>query len=104
MPTAKAETSQCQCLEFKRFIYSKYCSGYSKESERLNTDAETKNSSVQSRNKSALIKLVIGIVLVLLLALIAFGLWKSYQPKQVELQGRVEAETIHISTKVPSRI
>ncbi|WP_180164245.1 HlyD family secretion protein [Acinetobacter sp. YH12049] len=69
-----------------------------------NTDAETKNSSVQSRNKSALIKLVIGIVLVLLLALIAFGLWKSYQPKQVELQGRVEAETIHISTKVPSRI
>ncbi|WP_180020753.1 MULTISPECIES: HlyD family secretion protein [unclassified Acinetobacter] len=69
-----------------------------------NTDAETKKSSVQSRNKSALIKLVIGIVLVLLLALIAFGLWKSYQPKQVELQGRVEAETIHISTKVPSRI
>ncbi|MEN8992054.1 efflux RND transporter periplasmic adaptor subunit [Avibacterium paragallinarum] len=69
-----------------------------------NTDAETKKSSVQSRNKSALIKLVIGIVLVLFLALIAFGLWKSYQPKQVELQGRVEAETIHISTKVPSRI
>ncbi|WP_180145133.1 HlyD family secretion protein [Acinetobacter sp. YH12052] len=69
-----------------------------------NTDAETKKSSVQSRNKSALIKFGIGIVLVLLLALIAFGLWKSYQPKQVELQGRVEAETIHISTKVPSRI
>src|SRR5690606_8685174 len=69
-----------------------------------NTDAETKNTSVQSRNKSTLIKFGIGIVLVLLLALIAFGLWKSYQPKQVELQGRVEAETIHISTKVPSRI
>lgn len=69
-----------------------------------NTDAETKNSSVQSRNKPALIKFGIGIVLILLLALIAFGLWKSYQPKQVELQGRVEAETIHISTKVPSRI
>ncbi|WP_373886888.1 HlyD family secretion protein [Acinetobacter sp. YH01020] len=69
-----------------------------------NTDTETKNTSVQSRNKPALIKFGIGIVLVLLLALIAFGLWKSYQPKQVELQGRVEAETIHISTKVPSRI
>ena len=40
----------------------------------------------------------------MLLGLIAFGLWKSYQPQQVELQGRVEAETIHISTKVPSRI
>lgn len=54
--------------------------------------------------KSALLKLGIAIILILLLALIAFGLWKSYQPKQVELQGRVEAETIHISTKVPSRI
>nr|MBP8207532.1 efflux RND transporter periplasmic adaptor subunit [Acinetobacter sp.] len=43
-------------------------------------------------------------VLILLFALIAFGLWKSYQPKEVELQGRVEAETIHVSTKVPSRI
>ncbi|MGE8572616.1 MAG: HlyD family secretion protein [Acinetobacter amyesii] len=54
--------------------------------------------------KSILIKIAVGIILILLLALIAFGLWKSYQPKQVELQGRVEAETIHISTKVPSRI
>ena len=54
--------------------------------------------------KSALLKLGIVIILILLLALIAFGLWKSYQPKPVELQGRVEAETIHISTKVPSRI
>ncbi|MCL6246770.1 efflux RND transporter periplasmic adaptor subunit [Acinetobacter sp. ANC 4945] len=69
-----------------------------------NTDAKTKNTSAHSHNKSALIKFGIGIVLVLLLALIVFGLWKSYQPKQVELQGRVEAETIHISTKVPSRI
>lgn len=43
-------------------------------------------------------------MLILLFALIAFGLWKSYQPKEVELQGRVEAETIHVSTKVPSRI
>lgn len=54
--------------------------------------------------KSILIKIAVGIILILLLALSAFGLWKSYQPKQVELQGRVEAETIHISTKVPSRI
>ncbi len=29
---------------------------------------------------------------------------KAYQPQAVELQGRVEAETIQISTKVPSRI
>ncbi|WP_445660316.1 HlyD family secretion protein [Acinetobacter sp. F16] len=63
--------------------------------------AETAESNPQN---SAVIKVVGIIVLILLLGLIAFGLWKSYQPQQVELQGRVEAETIHISTKVPSRI
>lgn len=48
---------------------------------------------------------IIGlIVLILLLGLIAFGLWKAYQPQAIELQGRVESETVHISTKVPSRI
>ncbi|AXY59643.1 MULTISPECIES: HlyD family secretion protein [Acinetobacter] len=49
-------------------------------------------------------KVVIAIIIIALLGLIAFGLWKSYQPKTVELQGRVEAETVHVSTKIPSRI
>lgn len=40
----------------------------------------------------------------ILLAVIAFGLWKSYQPAPLELQGRVEAETVQVATKVPSRI
>lgn len=61
----------------------------------------TENTNSKS---SATIKVVGIIILILLLGLIGFGLWKSYQPKEVELQGRVEAETIHISTKVPSRI
>lgn len=56
------------------------------------------------KQKSNMIKLIIAIILILLVGLIAFGLWKSYQPKLIELQGRVEAETIHVSTKVPSRI
>ncbi|MFH7765667.1 efflux RND transporter periplasmic adaptor subunit [Acinetobacter sp. BSP-28] len=60
--------------------------------------------AAQNEKKSALLKTVVGMLVILLLALIGFGLWKSYQPKEVELQGRVEAETIHISTKVPSRI
>lgn len=48
---------------------------------------------------------IIGLsILILLLGLIAFGLWKAYQPQAIELQGRVESETVHISTKVPSRI
>ncbi|WP_180113938.1 HlyD family secretion protein [Acinetobacter sp. YH12063] len=101
--SAKAETSQSN-VSSSNVSSTANTADDTQEKVATNTDAETKKSSVQSRNKSALIKLVIGIVLVLLLALIAFGLWKSYQPKQVELQGRVEAETIHISTKVPSRI
>lgn len=66
--------------------------------------AQTTENTEPNPKKSAVIKVVGIIVLILLLGLIAFGLWKSYQPKQVELQGRVEAETIHVSTKVPSRI
>ncbi len=54
--------------------------------------------------KNSKIKLFIGLIIIALLGLIIFGLWKSYQPKPIELQGRVEAETIHVSTKVPSRI
>ncbi len=54
--------------------------------------------------KNSKIKLIIGLIIIALLGLIIFGLWKSYQPKPIELQGRVEAETIHVSTKVPSRI
>lgn len=67
---------------------------------------QTEQPAVPPKNpkKSAAIKISVCIVLILLLGLIAFGLWKSYQPKEVELQGRVEAETIHVSTKVPSRI
>lgn len=54
--------------------------------------------------KSGAVKAAGLTALILLLGLIAFGLWKSYQPEALELQGRVEAETIHVSTKVPSRI
>src|SRR5690606_25970898 len=66
--------------------------------------AQTTENTEPNPRKSAGIKVLGIIVLILLLGLIAFGLWKSYQPQQVELQGRVEAETLHVSTKVPSRI
>lgn len=55
-------------------------------------------------SKPKIVKMLVTILIILLLGLIAFGLWKSYQPKLVEIQGRVEAETIHASTKIPSRI
>ncbi|MFH4238159.1 HlyD family secretion protein, partial [Acinetobacter baumannii] len=65
---------------------------------------EVKTSKSSQQPKSSKIKLIIAVVIIALLGLIIFGLWKSYQPKPIELQGRVEAETIHVSTKVPSRI
>ncbi|WP_180114951.1 HlyD family secretion protein [Acinetobacter sp. YH12140] len=101
--SAKAETSQSN-VSTSDVSSTANTAEDTQEKVDSNTDAETMNSSKPSRSKPALIKFGIGIVLILLLTLIAFGLWKSYQPKQVELQGRVEAETIHISTKVPSRI
>lgn len=56
--------------------------------------------NTENQKKKILLLALIPIVL----GIIAFGLWKAYQPKAVEIQGRVEAETVHISTKVPSRI
>ncbi|QHH97586.1 HlyD family secretion protein [Acinetobacter dispersus] len=70
--------------------------------------AETSNSNQQQPPteppKKGKAKIIGLIILILLLGLIAFGLWKAYQPQAIELQGRVESETVHISTKVPSRI
>ena len=82
--------------------------------QQVNAETEAKNqpnaqtqAAVDTNSepkKSAAIKAIGLMVLIVLLGLIAFGLWKSYQPKEIELQGRVEADTIHVSTKVPSRI
>lgn len=67
-----------------------------------NPENKTAPATPTPKNKAFL---AIGaIILVALLGLIAFGLWKSYQPKTIDVQGRVEAETLHVSTKVPSRI
>ena len=71
------------------------------ESEQTTKPASTNTNPEQ---KSKAIKLIGGLALIILFIVIAFGLWKAYQPKTVEIQGRVEAETIHVSTKVPSRI
>ncbi|OTG65401.1 HlyD family secretion protein [Acinetobacter silvestris] len=70
----------------------------------LSTPQQVEQNSANESKKLKLIKIAGIIALILLLGLIAFGLWKSYQPKEIELQGRVEAETIYVSTKVPSRI
>ena len=72
--------------------------------ETTQTTSSEQDSQNKKTSKQDLIKLFIAIIILLALGLIAYGLWKAYQPRQVELQGRVEAETIHVSTKIPSRI
>ena len=69
------------------------------------SDQPERVSPLHSGSAKKKIFLLVGIIcLVSLLGLIAFGLWKSYQPQTIDIQGRVEAETLHISTKIPSRI
>ncbi len=63
------------------------------------TETAPENSETDNKKKYLLLAL-----LPILLLLIAFGLWKSYQPNEIELQGRVEAETVQVATKLPSRI
>lgn len=59
----------------------------------------------ETKQSKKLLKIFILIIIILfLLILIGFGLWKAYQPEQVSVQGRVQAEVIHVSTKLISRI
>lgn len=65
---------------------------------------EPESSTQDTKQNSKAKKVLLIIVVLMIIALIIFGLWKSYQPKTISVQGRVEADTIHVSTKVPSRI
>lgn len=65
--------------------------------------SESEPDNPASTEKIAQKYLLLALIPVIL-ALIGFGLWKTYQPKEIELQGRVEAETVQVATKVPSRI
>lgn len=66
--------------------------------------SEMKQNTSSKQPKKIIKTIVLLIILLLILALIGFGLWKSYQPEEVSIQGRVEAEVIHVSTKLISRI
>lgn len=69
------------------------------EENHATTSTDEQPPEISKKKKDLLLAL-----LPILLAVIIFGLWKSYQPTPIELQGRVEAETIQVATKVPSRI
>lgn len=72
------------------------------DAENVSTDAPVQNTPVKKPSKYKI--LLLCILIFIILGLIAFGLWKSYQPQIIDVQGRVEAETLHVSTKIPSRI
>lgn len=69
------------------------------EENHATTSTDEQPPEISKKKKYLLLAL-----LPILLAVIIFGLWKSYQPAPLELQGRVEAETVQVATKVPSRI
>ncbi|MFX1824518.1 HlyD family secretion protein [Acinetobacter sp. AS5] len=70
----------------------------------IENNAATSTEHEQAPEISKKKKYLLLALIPVLLAVIAFGLWKSYQPAPLELQGRVEAETVQVATKVPSRI
>lgn len=76
---------------------------YEKNDSTDHTSEMKTNHSTRPTKKGLKIFILILIILCTL-GLIGFGLWKSYQPETVSIQGRVQAEVIHISTKLISRI
>lgn len=70
----------------------------------IENNATTSTEQQQAPEIAKKKKYLLLALIPVLLAVIAFGLWKSYQPAPLELQGRVEAETVQVATKVPSRI
>ena len=70
----------------------------------IENNATTSTEHEQAPEISKKKKYLLLALIPILLAVIVFGLWKSYQPAPLELQGRVEAETVQVATKVPSRI
>lgn len=71
------------------------------EHETISKDADHTATAQEDSNKK---KYVLLVLIPVILAIIAFGLWQTFRPETLQLQGRVEAETIHVATKVPSRI
>lgn len=75
----------------------------SNESTHSIKDNNIANQDIQAEEKSKKKYLLLALIPIFL-GIIGFGLWKSYQPHMIELQGRVEAQTVQVATKVPSRI
>lgn len=62
------------------------------------TDTTTNNPTAK---KSRILR---SLIIVFLITLVALGLWLAYKPAPQQIQGMVEATTLNVSTKVPSRV
>jgi HlyD family secretion protein len=62
------------------------------------TDTTTNDTTAK---KSRILR---SLIIVFLIALVALGLWLAYKPAPQQIQGMVEATTLNVSTKVPSRV
>ncbi len=63
---------------------------------------EPKNDHKNVNDKKS--KIVRIIFILFLIFIVALGLWLAYKPAQQQIQGMVEATTINVSTKIPSRV
>lgn len=62
------------------------------------TDTTTNDTTAK---KSRILR---SLIIVFLITLVALGLWLAYKPAPQQIQGMVEATTLNVSTKVPSRV
>lgn len=62
------------------------------------TDTKTNDTTAK---KSRILR---SLIIVFLITLVALGLWLAYKPAPQQIQGMVEATTLNVSTKVPSRV
>ena len=76
----------------------------------MNETQQTKETEIHTETNAAepasggKKKVLLGLVVLVVLGVIAFGLYQAFKPQEVMLQGRVEADTVLVSTKLPSRI
>lgn len=62
------------------------------------TDTTTNNPTAKKS------RILHSLIIVFLITLVALGLWLAYKPAPQQIQGMVEATTLNVSTKVPSRV
>ena len=96
----EAQTTEAQATEAQLVKSKEHSESIAPSEATLNSNPINQAPHSPSK-KSKLIR--IGFIL-FLVAIVALGLWLAYKPEKQQIQGMVEATTINVSTKVPSRV